>query len=183
MSNLTEWAQRELDLLNKDGDEMQALMNKNIMDILNLFSDQGHSGFSAGYLISALRRLMQWKPLLPLTGEDDEWRECSNGLEQNIRCSAVFRENKDNSTAHYIEGKIFSDNGGITWFTRKESHIPVTFPYTVPDHPEKVYIEYLEDVPPGFSGDEYEIITDQPERIKALYERKRKEFDEATFEE
>ena len=45
-------------------------------------------------------------------------------------------------------------------------------------HPEKVYIEYTKDVPPGFISNDYEIITDQPERIKALYERKRKEFDE-----
>ena len=39
--------------------------------------------------------------------------------------------------------------------------------------------EYTEDVPPGFTGDSFEIITYKPERIKALYERKRKEFDEA----
>lgn len=180
MSNLMNWAKRELELLNKNEDEMQTLMNQNILEILEKFCDQGHSGFSASYLIAAVTRLMKWLPLSPLTGEDDEWNECSrDGVEQNKRCSAVFRHNKDNSTAHYIEGKIFSDNGGITWFTSKDSHVPVTFPFTVPDHPEKVYIEYTEEVPAGFSSDKYEIITDQPERIKALYEKKRKEFDEA----
>ena len=33
-----------------------------------------------------------------------------------------------------------------------------------------------------YTGDKYEIITDKPDRIKALYERKRKEFDEVTGE-
>lgn len=54
----------------------------------------------------------------------------------------------------------------------------MTFPYSPATHPETVYIEYTEDVPPGFSGDKYDIITDCPERIKALHDRKRKEFDE-----
>lgn len=74
---------------------------------------------------------------------------------------------------------IVSDNGGITWFSSGRFRKEVTFPYAVPLHPEKVYIEYTEDVPPGFTGDKFEVITDNPERIKALYERKRKEFDDA----
>lgn len=157
------------------------MMNKNILDILEVFCDQGHSGFSASYLINALTRLMDWKPLSPLTGADDEWNTCygDKETEQNSRCSAVFRKKGDNSTAYYIHGKVFSDDGGITWFSGKESRVPVTFPFAVPDKPEYVYIEYLEDVPPGFTGDKYEIITDKPDRIKALYEKKRKEFDEA----
>ena len=184
-----EWAKKELDLLNKDKDGMQALMNRNLLEILKVFDKQGHSGFSASYLRRALHRLLDWKPLTPLTGEDDEWSVCSsiNGkiTEQNIRCSAVFRYNRDNSTAHYIDGKVYSDNGGITWFTKGGgcSSIPVTFPFTVPSEPEKVYIEYTEEVPAGYSSDKYEIITDKPERIKALYERKRKEFDEVEWEE
>lgn len=83
--NLLEWAKKELDLLNKDNDGMQKMMNKNILDILEVFCDQGHSGFSASYLTNILNRLMDWKPLSPLTGADDEWHECSGGDEQNIR--------------------------------------------------------------------------------------------------
>lgn len=184
--DIIEWAKKELDLLNKDNDEMQALMNRNLLEILEVVSKQGHSGFSASYLRNALNRLLDWKPLTPLTGEDDEWSDCSYGdkvLEQNKRCSAVFRKNRDNSTAYYIHGKVFSDNGGITWFTNSKSKIPVKFPFKVPSESEKVYIEYTEEVPAGFTSDEYEIITDKPERIKALYEKKRKEFDEVEWEE
>ena len=81
-------------------------------------------------------------------------------------------------TAHDIDGIVVSDNGGITWFSSGRFRKEVTFPYAPPTHAERVYIEYTEDVPPGFTGDEYEIITDDPVRIKALYERKRREFDE-----
>ena len=63
-----EWAKKELDLLNKDKDEMQSLMNRNLLEILKVFDKQGHSGFSASYLRRALNRLLDWKPLTPLTG-------------------------------------------------------------------------------------------------------------------
>ena len=71
-----------------------------------------------------------------------------------------------------------SDNGGITWFHNSRFRKNITFPYLPPINPERVYIEYTEDVPPGFTGDKYDVITGNIERIKALYERKRKEFDE-----
>lgn len=54
---------------------MQDLINKNILEIIEVFSNQGHSGFSAGYAISVLERLLRYKPLTPLTGEPDEWNE------------------------------------------------------------------------------------------------------------
>jgi hypothetical protein len=121
--SLINWAQAELDRLIKDDEDgMQAVINKDILDIVKLFSEQGHSGFSASYALRLITRLLDWKPITPLTGEDDEWSEVpewdsGSKTQQNKRCSAVFRDNYDNSTAHYIYGKAFSDNGGKTWFT------------------------------------------------------------------
>lgn len=48
-------------------------MHDNIISIVEMFSEQGHSSFSASYAISHLTRLLEFKPLSPLTGEDDEW--------------------------------------------------------------------------------------------------------------
>lgn len=171
--SMIEYAKRELERIGKDEDGLQEFMNRNILEIIEKFSEQGHSGFSAGYALSVLERLLRFKPISPLTGEDNEWSERG----QNKRCSSVFK-NAD-GTADDIDAIIVSDNGGITWFNSGRFRKKVTFPYTPPTHPERVYIEYTEDVPPGFTGDSFEIITDKPERIKALYERKRKEFDEA----
>ena len=78
-----------------------------------------------------------FKPLSPLTGEDDEWMEDAfNGGFQNKRYPAVFKD-KD-GIAYNIEGKVFTDDGE-TWYTCRDSRVNVTFPYVVPDKPEYVY--------------------------------------------
>ena len=175
MSKIIEYAKSELDRIPKDEDGMQDMMNNDILEILEKFADQGHSGFSASYAISVLERLMRWKPISPLTGEEDEWSTTPGSTRQNKRCPSVFL--KPDGTAYDIDGIAVSDNGGITWFSSGRFRKEITFPYMPPIYSEKVYIEYTEDVPPGFTGDKYDIITDDKERIKALYERKRKEFD------
>lgn len=181
--NLTEYAKSELDRLGKDKDGMQEMMNRDILEIIEKFGEQGHSGFSAGYAIKILDRLLRWKPIKPLTGEDDEWGEhyCLGGDRQNKRCSSVFKY--ADGHCEDIDAIIVSDNGGHTWFTSGNFRKTITFPYTPPIHPEKVYIEYTEPVPRGFTGDKYEIITDKPERIKALYDKFQKEMDEAYKED
>lgn len=178
--NMLEYAKSELDRINKDKDGMQEAINKDILEIVKVFSEQGHSGFSAGYALNILERLLRFKPITPLTGEDDEWNEIIKGVWQNKRCSSIFKH--EDGTCTDNESIIVSDNGGITWFTSKRFRKNITFPYLPSIKPERVYIEYTEDVPPGFTGDEYEIITNDLERIKRLYERKRKEFDVAMEE-
>ena len=169
--SMIEYAKRELERIGKDEDGMQDMINKDILQIVKIFSEQEHSGFSAGYALSILERLLRFKPIKPLTGEADEWNEIRPGHYQNKRCSSVFKET--DGTCYDIDGIIVSDNGGITWFSSRRFSKKVTFPYLPPIHPEKVYIEYTEYVPPGFTGDKYEIITDKPERIKELRDRKR----------
>jgi len=184
--SMIEYAKSELERIGKDEEGMQDMMNRNILEIIEKFSNQGHSGFSASYALSILDRLLRFKPITPLTGEADEWNETyssKKGIKtyQNKRCSSVFMDKTESGEVircEDIDAIIVSDNGGITWFSSGRFRKDVTFPYTPSVYPEKVYIEYTEDVPPGFTGDEYEVITDNPERIKALYERKRKEFDE-----
>lgn len=179
--SLVEYSKNELDLLQKKADEeggseLQKMINSQIMEVIEIFSKQGHSETTADYAIQMIERLLRYKPIMPLTGDDDEWGTSAN-IEQNRRCFSVFR--KPDGTAWDIDGIIVSDNGGITWFQSGRFRKQVTFPYYPPIHPERVYIEYKEDVPPGETGDEYEIITDNPERIRALRERMQKQFDEA----
>ena len=178
---LVEFAKSELERIKKDDDGLQEMANSAILEIVEKFTEQGHSGFSIYYVLSILDRILRFKPITPLTGEDDEWVEVGSGVYQNNRCSSVFKD--EDGFAHDNDAVVVSDNGGITWFHSKRFRKNITFPYTPPIHPEKVYIEYTEDVPPGFTGDKYDIITDDPDRIKALYERKRKEFDEAMRED
>lgn len=147
---LVAWAKNELDMLVGDGDDgTQAAINEDILEIVKVFASQRHSDLSASYTLGILKRLLSWKPITPLTGEDAEWDEVFDSerkTQQNKRCSAVFRDNFDNSTARYIYGKVFSDDGGKTWFTNCDSSVHVTFPFNVPDKPEYVILGGREDV-------------------------------------
>ena len=151
MSNLVIHAERELDLIGmtEDGD-MNGMMRKHILHMVKEFSEEGHSGFSANYAIQCLSKLLAYKPLSPLTGEDDEWSDVAeeNGesLFQNKRYSSVFKVGKEGE-AYNIDGKVFwnwfTDENGEqykSYYTSSGSKMPVTFPYTVPDEPIYEYV-------------------------------------------
>lgn len=127
MSSLLEHAEREFELAGwkEKDDKMQNLMMDNTRELLKTFSKQGHSGFSAKYVLGLFDCLANFEIITPLTGKDNEWIKVKKGLLQNKRDSRVFEEN---GKAYFIEGKAFSDDGGRTFFTNKDSIIPVTFP-------------------------------------------------------
>lgn len=138
MSNLVDYAKDELKRIGMidSGNDYNESVTKAILDLIELFSSQDHTGFTAPYTVGTFSRLAMFKPLTPLTGKDDEWNDVGEGLLQNKRYSAVFKD-KD-GTAYDIHGKIFTDDGEV-WYTCKDSRVNVTFPYTVPDTPERVY--------------------------------------------
>lgn len=143
MGTLVDYAKEELKKIGMidSGEPYNEEVAKAILDLIGLFASQGHSGFTAPYTVNAFKRLAMYKPLSPLTGEDSEWSEVSSGVYQNKRYSAVFKED---GKAYNIEGKMFTDNNGLTWYLSKDSHIEITFPYVVPDEPEEVYLDKTE---------------------------------------
>ena len=137
-----EYGRKELERIGyfKEGDDPynESVANA-ILELLEVFDNQGHSGFTAPYTARMFHRLAMFKPLTPLTGEDDEWNEVGPGQFQNKRYSAVFKD--ENGKAYNIKGKIFSDDEGETWFTNGDSRVYIDFPYIVPEHPEKVILK------------------------------------------
>ena len=111
-----------------DTDEMQMHACANVIELLEVFANQGHSGNSAPYITNLFNELARFKTIAPLTGEVGEWTEVSDNLWQNKRCSAVF---KDDEKAWWLYGKIFEDRKG-GWFTSGKSRVDVTFPWTEP---------------------------------------------------
>lgn len=147
MSNLLSYAEKEMDLIGLTGEaNMNGAMRKHLLHMIGEFADEGHSGYSASYAISTLKRLLCFKPLSPLTGEDDEWNEVSeiSGYThfQNKRCSSIFKDGKDGE-AYDIDGKVFwnwytdpdTNEKYKSYYTSRDSRVPVTFPYAVPDEP------------------------------------------------
>lgn len=123
-------------------DEMQEAICTHVLKLLEVFSDEDHSGSSAPYAINLFSTLAKFEPLVPLTGEDWEWNDVSeysgrdNGpVYQNKRCSHVF---KDNTGAYDIDGIVFwewytdpeTGEKSKSYFTSRDSRVPVTFPYT-----------------------------------------------------
>jgi hypothetical protein len=114
-SGLVKYAQHELDLIlkqaEKDGDEedihMQRVFNEGILKVVKAFSDCGHSGFSASLAIHYLDRLLKFRPLVPLTLEDEEWSkvDIDHKVYQNNRASNVFKsEDKFEGKPYCIDG-------------------------------------------------------------------------------
>ena len=127
-------------------DEMQESICMGVMDLLRVFSEQGHSGSTAPYTINLFTKLAAFEPIVPLTGEDWEWSEVGEGVFQNKRCSHVFKQaNRFDGQAYDIEGRIFwewyidkeTGKRHKSHFTNSESFVPITFPYT----PSKEYVE------------------------------------------
>lgn len=188
-----EWAEVELKRLeegcegNEDGLGMQKMVTECVLELLRVFRRQGHSGFSASYVCGCFDRLVAFKPLSALTGEEDEWGDKVSHpdgtfFQQNKRCSSVFRDNGDNATAIDVDAVSFSDNGGVTFFSngklRKKYGDTVRFPYYPPISPRKVYIRWLND-----ECTEYEDITKDEEAKKNLRDRFYADMEAAEAEE
>lgn len=152
MSNLHSHAMLEFKAagwLDEDGrfkDDMQEAICTHVLKLLDVFADEGHSGSSAPYAVNVFKKLAMYEPLVPLTGEDWEWHEASEGVFQNKRCSRVFKQgDRFNGQAYDIDGRVFyewytdKETGEKykSYYTSRDSLVPVTFPYT----PSTEYIE------------------------------------------
>lgn len=175
--DLVKYAENEIARIPKDEDNIQEVINRDILKIVKAFSEQRHSRTSAEYALSMLERLLRFKPISPLTGADDEWDEIltvRNGVRvyQNKCCFSVLKEVDAQGNVIMckdIDKIIVSDDGGFTWFSSNMFNKDITFPYFPPIKPEEIYIECIE-------KDKFEVITDKPERIKDLYDKKCKKF-------
>ena len=157
MSNLIKHAKEEFraagwtDENGKFNDDMQEAICNHLIKLLEVFSDEGHSGSTAPYTISLFSRLAKFEPIAPLTGEDWEWHDTGHGY-QNRRASHVFKDYDGN--CYDIDGKVFWEWNQFegepykSYYTCRESRVPVTFPYTVPKEPEYVY-RYSDAEPPA----------------------------------
>lgn len=137
-SNLVKHAERELkSSLMSDMDDPDYWMAENLIDVVRTFSTGQHSGSSAKFAINELQKLLDYKPLGPLTGIDSEWvvhDYDDNMSAQNSRCGRVFR--RSDGTAYDIDAYVFREPNGDT-FTGRFSRGNITFPYT----PTTIYVD------------------------------------------
>jgi hypothetical protein len=120
--SLIEHAKTELQiagLFDKEGDFYDGMTGKAVMELIEVFAKQGHSGMSAPYVISIFEKVANFKPLIGITGKDEEWgavRDLGVGGSwyQNKRCSAIFKDGKD-GRPYYIDAIVKRDQNGTCW--------------------------------------------------------------------
>jgi len=137
----SEWAKNEIEragLFDKDKDFYGGMTGKSIMELVEVFQKQGHSGMSASIVGSMFHRLVKWKPLTPLTGEDDEWNDMGDGQFQNKRYSAVFKSKERG--AYDINAVVFEEPSGSR-YQSGTGFRNIEFPYMPPDYPEVILVD------------------------------------------
>lgn len=97
-SNFMKHAERELDLLlgaDNSEDFYNGGIRQAVMELMEVFARQGHSGTSASIVREMFASLSDFKNLTPLTNDPDEWTDHGIGYDgehtwQNVRNSAAF---------------------------------------------------------------------------------------------
>ena len=125
--SIMEKAKKELSLLDwtDDKEVYDGMLSKAVIELLECFCKQRHSGASAWSTLHVFNRLAKLKPLTPLTGKDDEWREIPGFKQgtteyQNKRWSSLFKDKKDGKAYYHKQ----TENDTVKEF--------VEFPFEVP---------------------------------------------------
>jgi hypothetical protein len=108
--SFSEWAKNEVELagLLKEDSDYKGMIGQSLMDLIELFSNQGHSGTSAALVAEIFHKLVQWEPLT----------ECdhSDYLDTSIYTGEPGKLFQCKRCPH-----MFSEDGGKNWYSVKES--------------------------------------------------------------
>jgi hypothetical protein len=141
MSNLIDYARKELEdakLFSKEGDFYGGMTGKSVMELIECFSKQGHSGMSASIVRGLFAKLSDFEPINPLTFNDQDWEEVGNGKFQHKRYSAVFKEGRKGKP-YFIDAVIWKDGNGWCFTGTREGVTSRQF-VKIPFTPKKFYV-------------------------------------------
>lgn len=105
--NLVDHAEAELKnagLFDKDSD-YDGMLGKAVLELMKVFSKQGHSGYSAHLTLDLFDKLANFSNLTPITDNPEEWMEVTDkgpdgkGMWQNKRNPSMF--SKDGGKTYY----------------------------------------------------------------------------------
>lgn len=108
-SNLVTYARDELQragLFDEDSD-YEGRLGEGALELVKLFSTQGHSGMSAELMIALVEKLMRYEPLTPLTYAEDEWNHVADEMVAEEQRPLYQNRRK---------ADVFSHDAGATWY-------------------------------------------------------------------
>jgi hypothetical protein len=118
MGKLLEHADRELKLLGYTGeepaDDINRWMYDGIMELVERFEDQHHSGASAQYAIRLVGELLSFNALTAITNDPDEWVDQSSS--GDINC---WQNKRQSSCFSYDRAETYYDlDGKKPWYSK-----------------------------------------------------------------
>ena len=110
-----------------------------VLEMLESFGEEGHSGASAHYTLAVLRprtkvdrvfkKLASFTALTPLTGKPSEWMHVAGKTYQSKRCPTVF---KQAGRAYNLDDKpVYIEPSGATYTSSDDVPPTIKFPYDV----------------------------------------------------
>lgn len=166
-------AKRELEIAGLFGknSDYEGMLGEAVMELVEVFSNQGHSGFSASRVISLFKKVAAYECLAPLTGEDGEWNDVSvamgiDGTLQNNRVSSVFKD-KETGEATYSNAIVWRTQTGSTWRGKADgissSQKIKSFPFT----PKTFFVDVIEE---EIAKDDFVFRIKDQEQLKPVFE-------------
>lgn len=177
MGNLTDYAKSELALIGYDEkcEAPNSWIRDNVLELVELFSKQGHSGSSAPQVINLFEKVASYKPLKPIMCTDDEFVEVGDLARQNKRCSAVFRDSE--GKPYYIDAIIWkTQNGGC--FGDSADNIRGRQYIKLPFVPKTFYIDVIEE---EVAPDDWELRIKDLSQLEQVWEYFEKSDEFSTY--
>lgn len=94
-----------------------------IMELIEVFASQGHSGFSAEMTLDIFWRLVHFKPLSSLTDDPTEWREVTEVVYSQEQAEQGMRMWQSTRLA-----SVFSEDNGKTWIDKETNEKGTSVP-------------------------------------------------------
>jgi len=146
---LKEHFRTELEILKKQNKGEELIITDFIEDIYNIidkFSNQGHSGMSASFyshtISETIKNVLSYKPLSPIDNDNDNWNEVDSNMFQNKRVSALFKDGID-GRSYYIDAVVWQGVEEYDTYTGRNEETQsiqyVKFPFT----PKTFYIDVI----------------------------------------
>lgn len=178
MSNLVEHAKREFVYLGytpldiKQEDDPNKWIQENVLELLEVFAKQGHSGSSAPFCIKYFEKLAMFKPLSTIKCTDDEWGESISHDDtfQNKRLSSVFKKGKK-GWPYYLDAIVWKNQKGHTYtgsaIDKNGKEIRSRQFIKLPFTPKTFYIDVIEK---EVAKDDFEFYVKDQHQLKAVEE-------------
>lgn len=113
------------------------------LKLLNIFN----SGYKDNIVIDYFCKLGKFDPISPIMCTEDEWNEVGDDIYQNNRCSALFKNSK-NEEPHYLDAIVWKNQNGNTYtgsaLNKSLEKIKSSQNVKIPFVPKTFYIDVIE---------------------------------------